>query len=110
MHARVVNLQVKPGMGQEAVKRYEKSVDNSVRAPGYKLGILLTNPETGKAFSITLWETKEQVLEGNVSGYYKKQMETMGDVWAEPPVLEDYQVSMFYVHDLPSSTVKPPKS
>ena len=110
MHARVVTLNVKPEAAAEAVERYEKSIENSMRSPGYKMGILLTNPDTGKGFSITLWETRDQVIEGNESGYYKKQMETMGDVWAEAPVLEDYEVNVFYTHDLPSSTIKPPNS
>ncbi len=100
MHARVVTLKVRPDTAAEAVRRYDESIENSKRTPGYKMGILLTNPETGKGFSITLWETREQVLEGNAGGYYAQQMRTMGDVWAEPPVLEDYEVSIFYNHDI----------
>jgi heme-degrading monooxygenase HmoA len=99
MHARVVTLKVHPETAAEAVRRYDESIENSKRTPGYKMGILLTNPDTGKGFSITLWETKEQVLEGNTGGYYAQQMRTMGDVWAEPPILEDYDVSIFYNHD-----------
>ena len=100
MHARVVTLKVTPETAAEAVRRYEESIDNSKSTAGYKMGILLTNPDTGKGFSITLWETKEQVLEGNTGDYYAQQMRTMGDVWAEPPILEDYEVSVYYNHDL----------
>ena len=99
MHARVVTLKVTSETAAEAVRRYDESIENSKRTPGYKMGILLTNPDTGKGFSITLWETKEQVLKGNTDGYYAQQMKTMGDVWAEPPILEDYEVSIFYNHD-----------
>ena len=99
MHARVVTLKVTSATAAEAVRRYDESIENSKRTPGYKMGILLTNPDTGKGFSITLWETKEQVLERNTDGYYAQQMKTMGDVWAEPPILEDYEVSIFYNHD-----------
>ena len=99
MHARVVTLNVKADAASEAVKRYEDSIENSKNTPGYKMGILLTNPDTGKGFSITLWETEAQVIDRNTDGYYKKQMQTMGDVWSKPPVLEDYQVNVFYNHD-----------
>ncbi len=99
MHARVVTLQVKPDKAEEAVENYRASIANSKRKPGYKAGILLTDPETGKAFSITLWESEEDVRRGDTDGYYEKQMETMGDVWAKPPVRESYQVSLFYLND-----------
>ena len=62
MHARVVTLKVTSETAAEAVRRYDESIENSKRTPGYKMGILLTNPDTGKGFSITLWETKEQVI------------------------------------------------
>ena len=100
MYARVVTLQVRPDKGEEAVRNYEASLENSKRRPGYKAGFLLTDPETGKAFSITLWESEEDVRGGDTDGYYDKQMETMGDVWAKPPVREAYQVSVFYLHDV----------
>ena len=44
MHARVVTLKVTSETAAEAVRRYDESIENSKRTPGYKMGILLTNP------------------------------------------------------------------
>ena len=94
-----MHLNVKPDKFEEAVKNYETSVENSKRQSGYKAGILITDAETGKAYSVSLWETEEDVLMGHTDGYYEKQMEIMGDIWSKPPHREVYQVSVVYLSD-----------
>ena len=63
MYARLMHLNVKPDKFQEAVKSYETSIENSKRQPGCRAGILITDPETGKASSVSLWEKRRMLCE-----------------------------------------------
>jgi len=59
MYARVTTAQVQPGKMDEAISMMRDSTYPANRnQEGFKSAILLTNPKTGKALSITLWETE----------------------------------------------------
>ncbi len=59
MYARVTTAQVQPGKMDEAISMMRDSTYPASRnQEGFKSAILLTNPKTGKALSITLWETE----------------------------------------------------
>ena len=59
MYARVTTAQVKPGKMNEAISIMKDKTHPTHRSQqGFKSAILLTDPKTGKAVSITLWETE----------------------------------------------------
>ncbi len=59
MYARVTTTQVRPGKMDEAISVIRDSTYSAHRnRRGFKSVILLTNGTTGKAVSITLWETE----------------------------------------------------
>jgi quinol monooxygenase YgiN len=55
--------------------------------------MLLTDPNTGKATSIALWETEADIRASEASGYYKEWVAKLSDVLTLPPVKELYEVS-----------------
>jgi len=59
MYARVTTAQVQPGKMDEAISIMKNNTHPTHRSQqGFKNAILLTDPKTNKALSITLWETE----------------------------------------------------
>ena len=95
MYARLVTTYVRKGKLDEALKLFEESVIPEGKAQEGYFGIyLLTNKETGKIVSITLWDTKEDARANEESGYFQRQVEKFNDVVTETPVKEEYDVSI----------------
>ena len=95
MDARVTTVQMKPGNTQEAIKIYRESVVPAAKAQkGFKGVLLLTDSNTGKGISITLWEKEADMKAGETSGYYQEQIGKFAKVFGAPPVREVYQVSV----------------
>lgn len=93
MHARVVDLRVRPMDTKEMVRTYRGSVIPAARRQqGFGGALLLTDPETGIGISITLWETEEDREAGEASGYYKEQIGKFTDLLIETPVRKHYEV------------------
>ncbi|MFQ6115311.1 MAG: antibiotic biosynthesis monooxygenase family protein [bacterium] len=95
MHARVVTCQAQPGKIEEGISIYRDSAAPAAKQQkGFKGILLLTNPGTGKAISITLWETEADMKAGESSGYFQEQIAKFGALLAAPPVRETYEVSV----------------
>ena len=95
MHARVVTVQVQPGKIEETIRIYRDSVAPAAKQQkGFKGALLLTDPNTGKGISVTLWETEADLKAGEASGYYQEQIAKFGAVFAAPPAREAYEVSL----------------
>ena len=61
MHARVLTIQMRPEEIEEVAQRYRELIVPSAKAqPGFKGLMLLTDPATGLAHSITFWDEAEQ--------------------------------------------------
>lgn len=96
MHARVVDLRVRPMDTKEVVRIYRDSVMPAAREqPGFKGALLLTD-STGIGLSITLWETEEDREAGEASGYYKEQIKKFADHLIETPVRKHYDVGALH--------------
>jgi len=59
---------------------------------GFKGAMLLTDPGTGKAISVTLWETEADMTVIEAGGWWQEQIARFGSVMAGSPVREHYQV------------------
>ena len=98
MYARVMIGQVKPeklGEADSAIRAYQDSIVPVARQQkGFKGALLLTNPHTGKAISITLWETESDMMESEANEYYLEQIARIASVLAGPGTVDHYQLSV----------------
>ena len=95
MNARVAIFNVKPGKREEAVALFRDLVVPEARKQrGFKGGLVLTNPDTGKGISIGLWETEADMIATEESGFYQKWVTEVSDVFIMPPFMEHYEVSI----------------
>jgi heme-degrading monooxygenase HmoA len=95
MYARAVNIQFQPGKVDEASLIVKDSIVPGMKGQkGFKSQLLLTQPDTGKAISINLWETETDLTAFETSPLYKELMGKLGGVLAGPPVGDRYKVSV----------------
>ena len=94
MYAGMVSVQLKAGKVEQAAQIYQDSVAPELRQMrGFQAGYVLTNAETGKGYIVGLWDTQEDAQSFESSGAYQEQAAKFGDVLAEPPSREVYEVS-----------------
>ena len=94
MFARVTMIQIKSDDVDEAVKIYKESVTPARKAQkGSRGAYLLTDRKTGKGIAITLWDSEQEAIANEQSGYYQEQLSKFKDVFVAPPVREGYEVS-----------------
>ena len=95
MFARLSIVQVKIDKLDETRKIFEESVIPAAKSQkGYRGGYLLTDRKTGKGISITLWDSEDDAIANEQSGYYQKQISKFKDFFTAPPVREGYEVSL----------------
>lgn len=95
MFARLTIVQLKVDRIDESVKLYEDSVVPAAKSQkGYRGIYLLTDRKTGKGISIALWDSEEDAIANEQSGYYQEQVNRFKDLFAAPPVREGYEVSV----------------
>ena len=93
--ARVTITQSKIESFDEMVKLYSESVVPAAKSQKGYLGILLlTDRTTGKAISIALWESEEDAIANEKSGYYQEQVAKFKEYFTAAPVREGYEVSV----------------
>ena len=95
MFARLTIVQVKADKIDEVIKIYGDHVVPSAKGQkGYKEILLLTDRKTGKGISVALWESEQDAIANDKSGYYQQQVARFKDYFTKPPVQENYEVSI----------------
>ena len=95
MFARITMIQGKVEKTDESIKIYEDSVISAAKLQkGFKGAYLLTDRKTGKSISCTLWESEEDAVANEKSGYYQEQIEKFKGLLTAPPTHEGYEVSV----------------
>ena len=95
MFARFTIVQMKLDKMDEAIKLYEDSVVSGAKLQKGFCGIyLFTDRKTGKGYSISLWDSEEDAVANEQSGYYKEQVGRFAEFFAGPPVQESYEASI----------------
>ena len=95
MFARLIICEWKNDKLDEGIKLYGDSVIPAAKSQkGFRGGYLLTDRKTGKGISIALWESEEDLIAGEESGYLKEQLSKFKDYFATSPVREIYEVSL----------------
>ena len=94
MHARVILGKVKLNKQDEAINIYQESVVPAAKEQkGFKSMNLLTDPNTNKFISITFWETKNDMIASESSGYMQEQLGKIAPLFVGPPIIQNYIVS-----------------
>ena len=95
MFARFTIVQMKMDKMDEAIKLYEESVvAGGKQQKGFRGIYLFTDRKTGKGYSVSLWDSEEDAVANEQSGYYKEQVGKFAEHFSAPPVQEGYDVSV----------------
>jgi heme-degrading monooxygenase HmoA len=87
MFARVITAQAGPQGLDSFIDRVREQLPGIGHHPGLSGFYLLTNAETGKVMTISLWETREQMPTGI-------QDQALPATGLTPPHLETYEVTV----------------
>ncbi len=94
MHGRIVSVQVKPEDLGKAISIYRDSVIPAAQEQkGFRSALLFSDPETGKAVSITLWDSEDDLIKGQESGYYQEQIAKFSEILIRLPDQVGYELS-----------------
>jgi heme-degrading monooxygenase HmoA len=94
MHARVILGRVKLDKQDEAIKIYKEIIGPVAKEQkGFKSMQLLTDPDTSKFISITIWESENDLVAGESSGYLQEQLDKVAPLFVGPPIIQKYIVS-----------------
>ncbi len=97
MFARLTIFQGKSDKIDEAIKIYKENVVPAAKSQkGFRGIYLLTDRKTGKGISMSLWDSEDDAIANQQSGYYQEQVGKFKDVdfFTAPPVREGYEVSL----------------
>lgn len=95
MYARIVNVQLQAAKADEGSRIVEESIVPAMKnQKGFKGQLFFTQPETGKAVSINLWETEADLIAFEGSPLYKELLGKLGGILAGPPTGEKYKVTV----------------
>jgi uncharacterized protein len=84
--ARVITAQAEATGLDDFIRGVQQQLPGARQQPGFKGFYLLTDAETGKIMTISLWDTREQMPSG-------VQDQGVPATWRTPPQLETYEVT-----------------
>jgi len=95
MFARLMIGQMNIDKMDDGRKVYAESIIPAAKSQkGYHGAYLLSDRKTGKAVSITLWDSEEVAIANEQSGYLQEQVGKLKEFLTAPPVREGYEVSV----------------
>jgi heme-degrading monooxygenase HmoA len=79
----------------ESIKIYKDSIITAAKSQkGFQGAYLLTDRNTGKAISCTLWDSEDDAFANEQSGYYQEQLDKLKNFFTAAPIREGYEVSV----------------
>ncbi len=96
MHVRALTFQVQPGKMQEGIDIFKNSVVPAQKAQkGYQGSYLMTDASSGKALTISVWESEADMMAGESSGgYLQEQIAKIGNLISGTPAFDHYELSV----------------
>lgn len=92
MHVRVMHFQVQDGKMEKFLGVIKESVEPILRhLDRFQAGLVFTNEEDNTAMSVSIWETKEQMLANERSPIYVERISKMTAQVCDAPTLNHYQ-------------------
>ena len=93
MFARVSRSRIQPDKSSEVAKVAQGSVVLAAKSQkGFRGIYYLVDRKTGKSMSISLWESEEDAIANEKSGYFSEQVAKVASYRVEEPVIERYEV------------------
>ena len=90
MYASATQIQLLPDKIDEAVRIFENDVLPAVKSfPGLQHFYLLTDAQTGKGYTISVFETEEAASAFYSSGVFQQQIGKIRDFFAGPPAMRE---------------------
>ena len=96
MHVRATTVQFQPGKMQEAIDIYKNQIILAAKAvKGFQGAYLMTDAASGKALSITVWESEADMLAGeSSSGHVQEAIAKLSSLFAGSPDIDHYELSI----------------
>ena len=108
LFARTVLFAAKKNAIDEAIGVYQNAVIPAAsEQKGFRGAVLLADRANGRATSITFWESEADLLQGEKSGYYKKQIDALRPLMLDDPVRTVYEVSAQTALQMPAAAGSP---
>ena len=86
MIGRISTIQIKKGKEEKAAEILEgaslKAVSTEVK--GYRGVQFLTDPDTGKGYAISYWDSEEDAVANEQSGWDQEQIDKFNEVFVVP--------------------------
>ncbi|MGQ9672198.1 MAG: antibiotic biosynthesis monooxygenase family protein [Candidatus Aminicenantales bacterium] len=93
MFVRVTTLMVKLEKIEEGIGIYKNSVVPAAKKQkGFAAAYLLADRKTGKAVSLTFWQSEEDALDNERNRYYQEQLVKFINLLQAPPIREGYEI------------------
>ena len=94
MFARVTTVQCQIDKVDDVIKIMEEDVKPAAQSQkGFCALYGLTDRKTGKAMAISMWDTEEDAIANEQSGYYQEQVAKLAPYFSGTPVREGYEVT-----------------
>ncbi len=86
MIARISKIQIKKGREEEAVELLKGVIQAAIseKVSGYRGVQFITDPDTGKGYTISYWNSMEDAIANEESGFDQRQIDKFNEVFAEP--------------------------
>jgi len=95
MFARLTIVQLQIDKIDETIKIFGGSiVPAATSQKGSRGAYMLTDRKTGKCIALSLWDSEEDAIANEQSGYYQEQVSKVASFFTTAPVREGYEVSV----------------
>jgi len=94
MFARLVSGQIRIDKLEEAIRIWKwNDVPLLISGMGYRGAYFFVDRRTGKAISITLWDSEKEAVADERSAQHQKQLDMYKGLFAGKPTSQRYEVS-----------------
>ena len=95
MFARMTTVKVEKDKIDETIKIFADNIVPAAKEQkGYHVVYLLTDRETGEGIALSCWDSEEDAIANEQSGYYQEQVGKVAAFFTSPPVRQGYEVSV----------------
>jgi heme-degrading monooxygenase HmoA len=94
MYARVVSFQAQPDKFDVMLSIFSDSIYPAAQQQeGFAGTLLLSDRDTGRGMTITLWDTEADLIAGETSAYFQEQIAKVGPYLTAQPETARYEVN-----------------
>ncbi|MFC2056833.1 antibiotic biosynthesis monooxygenase family protein [Chloroflexota bacterium] len=94
MFARVTTAYISINKTDEAIRTMKEDIMPAAKTQkGFYQFFGLSDRKTGKGITISLWDTEEDAIANEQSGYYQQQVGKLAPYFITAPIREGYEVT-----------------